>query len=123
MTEDLTVGWKLELEDRDRLLARFPPAFPDVIADHVTLGRKPNVPGDVNSEVIGYASDAEGIEALVVAIDGRHNRPDGSIFHITWSLDKAAGKRAVQSNDLLQNNGFIELNKSIKISLRPAILR
>ncbi len=53
MSKEAPVGWKLEPEDRDRLLARFPPAFPDVIADHVTLGRQPSLPGEVEAEIVG----------------------------------------------------------------------
>ena len=40
-------GWLLHLEDRDRLLALFPPAYPRVVAHHVTLkaGVRPDFPG------------------------------------------------------------------------------
>jgi hypothetical protein len=30
-------GWKLDSNERAQLLERFPPTWPDVIADHVTL--------------------------------------------------------------------------------------
>lgn len=122
MTQLPSVGWKLEPEDRERLLLRFPPAFPDIVADHVTLARQADLPGDVHAEIVGYASDGTGLEALAVAIDGTHDRPDGSIFHMTWSLDTAKGRRAIESNDLLKAQGFIPLSKPIAIQLRPSLL-
>ena len=42
----------------------------------------------------------QGVEAMVVTIDGDTARPDGSTFHITWSLGD--GRRARESNDVLQ---------------------
>ncbi len=43
---------------------------------------------------------SSGVEAMVVAIDGTTDRPDGSTYHITWSLGD--GRRARESNDVLQ---------------------
>ena len=89
------VGWLLHSEDRDRLLAAIPPAYPEVIAHHVTL--KAGVPADfpLPSETqgfaIGVADDGAGVQALVLAIGGTTRRPDGSTWHITWSL--AAGRK------------------------------
>lgn len=122
MDTEYPVGWRLEPEERERLLARFPPAFPDVIADHVTLGRMTSLPADVQAAVVGYASDGTGLEALAVSIDGTYDRPDGSIYHMTWSLNKSKGRRAIESNALLQKGGFISLDKPIGIRLRPSKL-
>jgi hypothetical protein len=40
----------------------------------------------------------------------------GSIFHITWSLDKAAGRRAVESNIVLREQGWTAWNEAIPIT-------
>ena len=42
--------------------------------------------------MIGRADDGESLECLVVEIDGTTDRPDGSTYHITWSL--GPGRRA-----------------------------
>jgi hypothetical protein len=91
------IGWKLDLRDRSALLQRFRPVYPDVDADHVTLRghTRPDEPPppQVSAAVVGRADDGSGLECLVVAIDGATERPDGSTYHITWSLDAAAGRK------------------------------
>lgn len=83
-------GWKLDAADRPRLLARFPPRWPDVIADHVTLdadaAQDGPLPHDVRAQIVGHADDGRGLEALVVAIDGSTDRPDGGTYHISRAL-------------------------------------
>ena len=83
-------GWKLHPEERQTLLARFAPLFPDVIADHVTLdgeaGPDAPLPIATNGEVVGEIDDGAGVQALVVAIHGTTARPDGSSYHLTWSI-------------------------------------
>jgi hypothetical protein len=70
-----------------------------VVADHVTLmsgaGDMP-LPTCRRGEVIGRADDGDGVKALVVSIDGSSARPDGGTYHITWSLDQAQGRGAVE---------------------------
>ena len=97
------IGWKVDRAERDALLERFPPSYERPVADHVTLeteaGDKP-LPPETSARIIGRADDGEGVEAMVVAMDGTSDRPDGSTFHITWSL--AQGRRARESNDVLR---------------------
>jgi hypothetical protein len=54
-------GWLLDADDRARLLERFPPAYPDVIAHHVTLSagtsRATPLPVETAGEVLGCADD------------------------------------------------------------------
>ena len=105
------------------LLDRIPPDWPDVVADHVTLwGGKGDPAHEVTrAEVVGTAGDGAGVQALVVAIDGTTRRPDGSTYHITWSLDRARGRRAVQSNDVLREQGWRRI-EPIPITLIPSNL-
>ena len=118
------VGWKLDPHERDQLLQRFPPRWPDTIADHVTLqARAPlevPLPAATNGEIVGTADDCSGLEALVVRIGGTVDRPGGGTYHITWSLDRAAGRRPVESNDLLAEQGWKALAAPVPIALRPA---
>ena len=117
------IGWKLDLGERQKLLRRFPPRYGDVIADHVTLttkaaGQQP--PQPVDAAIVGHADDVDSLECMVVTINGTSNRPDGSTFHITWSLDKAKGRTARESNDLLKNGGWTHFDEPIPITLQPA---
>jgi hypothetical protein len=124
MPEPRTIGWLLDTRDRDTLLARFTPAWPDVIAHHVTLASKTidPLPTATAGEIVGHVNDGEGLQALVVAIGGTTDRPDGSIWHITWSLDQARGREAKQSNDVLRERGFDRIDAPISIRLIPSEL-
>lgn len=116
------IGWKLVRDQREQLLERFPPRYPHVIADHVTLkthAEAEPLPDRVESAIVGHADDGDSLEAMVVTIDGKTGRPDGSVFHITWSLDKAKGRQARESNDLLKERDW-EALELIPVKLEPA---
>ena len=115
------IGWKLDRDERDALLERFPPRYANAIADHVTLksdAERDPLPDPVEAKIVGRADDGDSLEAMVVAIDGTVDRPDGSIFHITWSLGN--GRRARESNDVIREKGWGRLAEPIPISLSPA---
>jgi hypothetical protein len=116
------IGWKLDRDQRQLLLAQFPPRYADVIADHVTLktnSEREELPGPVAAAIVGRADDDDGLECLVVTINGTTDRPDGSTFHITWSLDKSKGREARESNDVLKERGWTSLGTAIPIELEP----
>ena len=117
------IGWKLDRQQRDRLLKQFPPRYRDTIADHVTLksdAAEEPLPGNAESEIVGRSDDNDSLECLVVTIDGTTDRPDGSTFHITWSLDKSKGRKARESNDVLKERGCSRIAEPIPIELEPA---
>jgi hypothetical protein len=100
-------GWQPPERERRRLAERFPPTYavdPDV-QHHVTFRYGVNadsqLPDATSGLVVEHADDLKGVQALVVEVDGGVRRPDGSIYHITWSLDGAAGCRPVDSNGIL----------------------
>ena len=113
------IGWALPPDERERLLARFPPRYPQVVADHVTLklGHTIMLPGETYGEVVGEADDGRGVQALVVRIGGTTDRPDGSTYHMTWSL--GPGRRAKESNDVIRGYGWRPLAAPIPVQLRP----
>jgi len=115
-------GWKLESDERASLLERFPPRYENVVADHVTLRTgataETPLPREVGAEIVGQADDGDSLECLVVSIDGTTDRPDGSTYHITWSL--GPGRRARESNDVLRELGWRPLDKSIPVQLELA---
>src|SRR5918993_5177033 len=114
------IGWKLDREQRAQLLERFPPRYAEAVADHVTLETnaeaKP-LPPEVRAAILGRADDGEGVEAMVVALDGSTGRPDGSTFHITWSL--GPGRRAKESNDVIRDHGWSEIDP-VPVTVTPA---
>ena len=115
------IGWKVNREHRAALLELFPARYPQAVADHVTLeteaAGKP-LPKEVDAEIVGRADDSRGVEAMVVAIDGTTDRPDGSTFHITWSL--SPGRQARESNDVIREKGWQAFDEPISVGLEPA---
>jgi hypothetical protein len=123
MTRPGTVtGWKLGRQDRDQLLQRFPPKYSDVVADHVTLrvGATADtpLPRKFDARIIGRADDGDSLECMVVEMDGTTDRPDGSTYHITWSL--GPGRKARESNDVLRDRGWDYLDAPVPVELEPA---
>jgi hypothetical protein len=116
------IGWALDPEQRKELLLQFPPRFGNVVADHVTLAarvkQESELPESVTAEIVGRADDGEGVEALVVSIEGTTDRPDGSIYHITWSL--GPGRRAKESNDVIAERGWQTLELPMPVKLAPS---
>src|SRR3954447_11257149 len=116
-------GWKLPREERETLLRRFPPKYENVIADHVTLrvGATPTTPmprQPQTARIVGRADDGTSLECLVVELDGTTDRPDGSTYHITWSLGPE--RRARESNDVLRDEGWEHVTTPIPVELQPA---
>lgn len=122
---DGVIGWKLRGEQRAELLSTLPPRYPEAVADHVTLkskaAAKAALPDEKEGEIVGRADDGAGVEAMVVRIGGTTDRPDGSTYHITWSL--ADGRRAKESNDVIAALGWILLDPPVPVALVPARFR
>lgn len=115
------VGWKLPPAERDRLLARFEPRYARIVADHVTLrygtGEATPLPGACTGEIVGEVDDGDGVQALLVRIDGTTDRGDGSHYHISWSL--APGREAKESNAVLAATTWRCVDPPIAIALSP----
>lgn len=116
----MTSGWKLDRDQRERLLAAHTPKYANVVADHVTLSiTKTEPPAQIGkARIVGQADDNTGVQALIVEIDGSTTRPDGKIWHITWSL--ADGRLARESNDVIARLGWQQLAGE-EIVIRPAV--
>jgi hypothetical protein len=123
MADDrFVIGWLVEPAERPALLNRFPPRYAETVAHHVTLRAKVGpdtpLPSPVAAEIVGEADDGEGVQALVVRLDGTTDRPDGSTYHITWSL--GPGRRARESNEVIAAKGWTPLPAPVPVTLRPA---
>jgi len=122
---DHVIGWKVDRAQREELLARFPATYAKAIADHVTLKAKVDpasaLPAPVQARIVGRADDGAGVEAMVVEIDGTTDRPDGSTYHITWSLEQ--GRKAKESNDVIRDKGWQRWDTPVPVKLEPASFR
>ncbi len=119
-------GWKLDHEERKKLLKRFPPRWPDVLADHITYvvysHRHVSLPNQTSARIIGSVDDGDGVQAMIVEINGSTERPDGNTFHITWSLDRTRGLNPSDSNAVIRENDWLLFAKPVKINIHPAQL-
>jgi len=121
----LVLGWKLDRAERTALIDRFRPVYDHVDVDHVTLaarvGAGAPLPGETEGRIVGRADDGAGVEAMVVEIAGTTDRPDGSTYHITWSLDRAKGRRPVESNEVIRERGWTPLDEGVPVRLIPEL--
>ena len=119
MSKQSVTGWKLDRSEREALLRDYPPLYAEAVADHVTLEvGGAALPPEVCAAIVGRADDGAGVEAMVVTIDETTDRPDGSTFHITWSL--GPGRRAIESNDVIRDCGWDKFDKPVPVALIPA---
>jgi len=116
------IGWKLDPNQRAELVLQFLPRYPKAVADHVTLEvdtpRDAPLPPEAEAEIVGRADDGAGVEAMVVRLNGTTDRPDGSTYHITWSLSE--GRRARESNDVIAERGWTDFDLPVPVLLSPA---
>lgn len=99
-------GYELTDAARWELMAHIEPVHPDVIAHHVTheYGVYESLPPDTNTvRVIAMASN-DTVQAAIVKVNGTTQRPDGKFYHITISIDRAAGAKPVDSNALIADS-------------------
>ena len=75
------------------------------------------LPDHVVAQAVGRVDDRRGVEALVVSLEGATDRPDGSTYHITWSLGD--GRRARESNDVIRNCGWERFDLPMPVQLAP----
>ena len=116
-------GWQITETDRLRLLTLFPPVYPDIIAHHVTcvFGVSPftDAPTEASGVIVGEVQ-TDGVQALIVRIAGTIYRPDGAIYHITWSIDRSEGRKPVDSNHVIATYGFKTV-RPIIVELMPMV--
>lgn len=106
-------GWELTEAARSHLLALYPPRYADVVAHHVThvfgVPEDATPPEPARIEVVGMADDGEKVQALVVSVNGSTLRPCGKTYHVTWSIDRAAGAKPADSNNAIVAHGYTPL--------------
>lgn len=122
--ENKYLAYVLDDKARNQLLAKFPPKYSKVVAHHITV--KFGVPADMELppqpkvSVVGYVDSGDGIEALVVAVNGSTTRSDNNTYHITWSLDPE--KYSPKDSNILLKSKRFTLVRSIPIETIPELL-
>lgn len=117
-------AYVVDQTNRDTLRKKFPPKYSKSIGNHVTIShgvpKDTQVPSPAQLKVIGYVDSEDGLEALIVSVNGSSTRPDGKTYHITWSLDpeKYSPK---DSNELIRQKRYTIL-RAIPIITKPEIL-
>ena len=123
------VVYDLSQEAKTEILRKFSPAYDKVVLDHITA--QFGVPDDVpppptpkKVEVCGYFNSGDGVEGLLVSVDGSTARPDGGKYHITLSLGAGADGEKRKSSDA---NRYTEtatiLEKPFVINVEPKSYR
>lgn len=111
-----TICYELDQESKMMLMAKFPPKYPDIRYDHVTIsmgGLGAKIPKPAQKvEVVGIADDGNGIEALIVRVNDTPMRQDGRAWHITASFDSS--KNAPAAFDIFAKSPAARKEKAYK---------
>ena len=110
----------------NKLKELFNQDYPDFIGHHITVefgvDKSHPIPPETDDVVVIGVASYDGVQALLVAVNGVVERSDGSFYHITWSLDKAKGKKPVDSNKIIKDAQNVRFVSPIKIKTKPEIL-
>jgi len=99
-------GYLLTERGRSHLLAHVDPVHADVIAHHVTheYGVYESLPPETHTARATAVASNDKVQAVIVKINGSTARADGSFYHVTVSIDRAAGAKPVDSNALIKDS-------------------
>lgn len=133
------IAYEVSAEDEKLLLHHFPAKYPTVRANHITISggnADSSLPPPAHVEIIGYADDGNGVEALVVKVNGEEFREtDGRRYHITMSYDpekmapaefdiepdpvkkKSKPYGGVHSNGLIEQRGYREVSLPFTLTM------
>ncbi len=117
-------AYVLSLKSQSELLKMFPPRYDNVVANHVTQevsNKEVETPSEAEMKVVGRVDSGDGLEALVVAVNGNTQRPDGHTYHITWSIDSDSGYKPKDSKALLQSKQHTP-TRPVPFGASPTIL-
>lgn len=114
--------------ERKKILSKFVPSFEKIILHHITneFNVEENIPPPCNeAKIIGFSKytdlSMKGIETFVVEVCGKLIRPDGKIYHITFSLSPDKYKPS-DSNTIIKKYGYITLQTPLFIKVIPSFI-
>ena len=100
-------GYLLTDHSRGLLLGMIEPLHPDIIAHHITheFGIYEELPPDAHTARVTAVASNDRVQAAVVKINGTTARTYGdSFYHVTISVDRAAGGKPNDSNELIKDS-------------------
>ena len=100
-------GYLLTEQSRAELLGHIPPVHPDVIAHHITheYGVYESLPPDTNLVRVVATAQNDKVQAAIVKVNGTTAREYANgFYHVTISVDRAAGGRPNDSNELIRDS-------------------
>ena len=119
-------AYVLTAETREALEEKYPPTYPEFIGHHITvdfgLPEDAPVPEEADNKLLGIKDSGDGIEALLVTVNGETKRPDGKSYHITWSLDREHYK-PVDSNALVESYQRHIMSLPYELETTPELLK
>ncbi len=114
-------------ESREALQEKFPPKYSEFIGHHVTvdfgLPSDAALPEEAHVRVLGMKDSTDGLEALVVTVNGESKRPDGNLYHITWSLDREKYKPHDSNNVIANAISKYTVSLPVYIETTPDLLK
>jgi hypothetical protein len=117
-------GYLISLKSRVEILQLWKPKFSTIYAHHCTYEFPSNeLPPEVKQALILGYSAIQGIEALVLIINGSTTRPDGNKYHVTLSLNGYDYFKPKDSNKLIQEHGYTALTVPMPIELEPKVFK
>jgi len=112
-------------ETRALLEEKYPPSYSEFIGHHITveigLSEGTPAPEEADIKLLGIKDSGDGIEALLVAVNGETKRPDGSTYHIIWSLERDKYKLC-DSNHLVETYQHYIMSLPDELKTRPELL-
>lgn len=124
MSKPLYSAYIINEGSRNTLIEMFPPQYSKVVAHHITVQfgsvTHNDVPELAEINVVGYLNTGDGLEVLIVSVNGSVSRPDGSTYHITWSLQN--GYKPVDSNKAIVKYGYTSLPHKTQILTTPTVV-
>jgi len=114
-------GYELTNNSHYQLLGHIEPIHPDVIAHHVTYehGVYEQLPPDTNMVRVTAMASNDKVQAAIVKVNGTTARPDGGTYHITISIDRAAGAKPIDSNALIDDSRGWEYVEPFNLAVTP----
>ena len=116
-------GWELTLDERRKIYAAIKPVYNDIFWQRLVHEFGATEPPTATSgEVVGWWDKGEGQQLVIFEIDGSLTRPDGHLYHLSWSRDHVKMQRKpLQSWKHPDLTDFQRLDQPFSVVLTPRL--
>jgi len=120
-------------KERNKILSLFSPSFEKLILHHIThefdVYSGKQIPDCRKAKITGYVKyvdeNNKGIEIFIVSVCGKSRRPDGNLYHITFSLSESKYKPFMSNrfiNSSEYDKEYKKLKKPLEIEVEPVFI-